>query len=460
VARAEAAWPARLAAAELLDASAIAALADDQLLCGLLECDPITHIGLERFLTNVRSAMLELATGEQSVDDRALKFYGAVARQCFIDEYVYALPEVEAAHARDLQAALAKALADGAPIPAIWPIAVGAYFPLHDLPNAAVLGERPWPQPVEALIVQQVEEPAAERQIAATIPKLTAIEGEVSQAVRQQYEESPYPRWVKAVAAQRAGLDERQPERVADVLIAGCGTGLSTIEFAQHAQSARVLAIDLSLASLSYAKRMAGNFGLANVEFAQADIVKCGSIGRSFDFIDCSGVLHHLADPWEGWRVLLSLLRPGGVMQVGLYSETARQNIVEARALIAARGYRPVPDDIRRFRQDIIVSSDPLLKSVTQWDDFYATNECRDLLFHAQEHRITLPEIKTFLAANGVQFAGFSVDASIARRFTARFPERAARSDLDCWHAFEIEAPGTFANMYQFQVQKPPVRSH
>ena len=65
--------------------------------------------------------------------------------------------------------------------------------------------------------------------------------------------------------------------------------------------------------------------------------------GGDFDFIEASGVLHHLADPWEGWRVLLSLLRPGGTMQVGLYSELARRNIVAARALIAERGYRPVP---------------------------------------------------------------------------------------------------------------------
>ena len=82
--------------------------------------------------------------------------------------------------------------------------------------------------------------------------------------------------------------------------------------------------------------------------------MKLASIGRDFDFIDASGVLHHLADPWAGWRMLLSLLRPGGVMQVGLYSELARQNVVAARALIAERGYRPIPDDIRRCREDIM----------------------------------------------------------------------------------------------------------
>ena len=64
-------------------------------------------------------------------------------------------------------------------------------------------------------------------------------------------------------------------------------------------------------------------------------------------------MLHHLADPQAGWRVLLSLLRPGGVMHIGLYSELARQDVVRARAFIAERGYGQTADDIRRCRQDL-----------------------------------------------------------------------------------------------------------
>ena len=100
-----------------------------------------------------------------------------------------------------------------------------------------------------------------------------------------------------------------------------------------------MLAVDLSLASLCYAKRQALALGLTNIAFAEADILKLGGIGRTFDIVDASGVLHHMADPWAGWRVLLSLLRPGGFMRVGLYSRLARRDINAARALIAERGY-------------------------------------------------------------------------------------------------------------------------
>jgi SAM-dependent methyltransferase len=401
--------------------------------------------------------MLTRATEhEQTIDEQQLKFYAAVAQQCFINEYVFSLPKDEADCACDLQSKLAQAIADGAPIPALWPIAVGAYFPLLALRDAQVLLDRSWPECVRALLVQQVEEPAQERRIAATLPVLTGIGGEVSHAVRQQYEENPYPRWIKAgPPVQPSILNDRPPQHNPDVLIAGCGTGLSTIEFARQMQNARILAIDLSLASLSYAKRMAEDSGLTNIEFSQADIMMLGAIGRQFDWIDASGVLHHLADPWTGWKVLLSLLRPGGVMQVGLYSALARRNIVAARALIAERGYKSTAEDIRRCREYIVAAADPLLKSVTKWPDFFTTSECRDLLFHVQEHRVTLPEIKSFLATTDVQFAGFMMpDAAVLRQFAARFPARSALLDLDCWHSLETEVPGLFAAMYQFWVTK------
>ena len=203
---------------------------------------------------------------------------------------------------------------------------------------------------------------------------------------------------------------------------------------------------------------MAQKLGLDNVEFAQADILQLGSVGREFDFIDASGILHHLADPWHGWRVLLSLLRPGGTMNIGLYSDLARRNVAAARDLIAQRGYRPIPQDIRLCRQDIIASDDALLKSLTGSQDFYTTSECRDLLFHVQELRITLPQIKAFLAANDLHFGGFNLESAILQKFTAAL-SRARAHDLDCWDAFEAEAPETFRGMYQFRVRKPPRRN-
>jgi hypothetical protein len=79
---------------------------------------------------------------------------------------------------------------------------------------------------------------------------------------------------------------------------------------------------------------------------------------------------------------------------------------------------------------------------------------CRDLLFHAQEHRLTIPQIKEFIAANALRFLGFELGGASFNQYRARYPEDAAATDLDHWHAFEVDHPATFAGMYQFWIQK------
>ena len=238
-----------------------------------------------------------------------------------------------------------------------------------------------------------------------------------------------------------------------DVLIAGCGTGQHAIETAQRFVGASVLAVDLSLASLAYAKRKTVALDRSNIEYAQADILKLGALGRTFDLIESSGVLHHLADPLAGWRVLLSLLRPGGFMMIGLYSEIARAEIVKTRAFIAERGYQATAGDIRRCRQALIAGGGEF-SNVIASVDFFSTSGCRDLLFHVQEHRFSIPEIARFIAQNGLAFVGFDLDHFTLQRYIAKFPHDTAMSDLASWEMFERANPSTFSGMYQFWVQK------
>jgi tetratricopeptide (TPR) repeat protein/SAM-dependent methyltransferase len=472
VARVNRAWPARPSASELFGPSELAALAENRLLQCLLECDLICDIELERLLTAARCALLEIAsppTGSDEVAPAVLQLWCALAKQCFINEYVFAHTDAELAEARQLRDALVDAVQTGATIPLLWPVAVAAYFPLHSLPGAAVLVETSWPEPLEDLLTLQVREPQQEAQHRSGIPQATEIADTVSIAVRQQYEESPYPRWMKpAPVAPAANLDTYlrglfplAPLRTVGtrhgpaVLIAGCGTGQQSIEAALLYADAQVLAIDLSLASLGYAKRRTVELGLSSIDYAQADILRLGQLGRTFDLIEASGVLHHLRDPVAGWRALLSLLRPGGVMRVGLYSELARAPIVAARRHIAEQGYGQSAEDIRRCRQELMDAADGTpLRRTTGWRDFYSTSQCRDLLFHVQEHRFTLPEIAKVVAESGVTFLGFELDAWVLRRYRTRFPDDKTMTDFACWHAFEQENPHTFVGMYQFWLQK------
>jgi trans-aconitate methyltransferase/tetratricopeptide (TPR) repeat protein len=414
----------------------------DPLLLALLTAAPVATTELERHLTQMRRTLLARAGADDRVDKRALKLFAALACQCFINEYVFAQGADEIAGVQALQAKRAA----GETLSPLQLVAVAAYVPLHTIGDAERLLLQTWPESIAPLLVQQIAEPLAERALRQAIPHLTAISGDVSRAVQNQYEDNPYPRWSDTAAAVST------QDKPLEALVAGCGTGRQSVELAQRHPAARILAIDLSLASLSYALRKTRELGLTNITYAQADILALGSIGRTFDLIEANGVLHHLADPWAGWRVLLSLLRPDGAMRIGLYSERARQPVIAAHAFIAKHGYGRTADDIRRFRQDIL--AEETLAMLPQSRDFYTVSGCRDLLFHVQEHRMTLPQIKAFIAANGLTFQGFDLDAATLQDYKTRYPADQAGTDLDCWHAFEEVHPNTFVRMYQFMVRK------
>lgn len=284
-------------------------------------------------------------------------------------------------------------------------MACAMYRPLHRLAGIDAALARPWPKPVRDVLAQQVGEPQRQRELRATIPALTCRDDAVSQRVRAQYEENPYPRWVRAAAprpvpaletqsrnkfpaARIQPLDSEAPQ----VLIAGCGTGRHAIELTQTLPGAAILAVDLSLANLLRQAQDAAGARQADRPRA-GRYLGLGALGRSFDVVSASGVLHHMADPVAGWRILTALLRPRGIMHLGLYSETARRGVSAARAFIAAGGYRAQPDDIRRCRDDLIAAQPD--NPVTRWADFFSTSACRDLLFHVEEHRVTIPQIKS-----------------------------------------------------------------
>jgi tetratricopeptide (TPR) repeat protein/SAM-dependent methyltransferase len=446
----------------------LSALAEDRLLMALMRSAPVRTVALEAVLTDARRQLLARAATPEATDGTLIDFACALAQQCFINEYVFALSDEEAAQARELTNALVTALASGEGISPFLLAAVAAYTPLHSLAQANLLLQRSWPTAAEALIAQQVLEPRQEHEIRQSIPALTTIEDEVSRKVQRQYEDMPYPRWLTAgPVGQPVTIDwylrsqfpaapfrTSLPHGALDILVAGCGTGQHAIETAQRFAGARVLAIDLSRTSLGYAIRKTRALGLTNVDYAQADILKLGTLGKSFDLIEVGGVLHHMRDFTEGWRALLTVLRPGGFMHVGLYSALARADIRAARAFIAERGFGESADAIRRCRQELSRCDEgSALRNVAKYADFFATSECRDLLFHVQEQQLSIPEIAAFLRAHGLNFLGFT--GAVGQTYRARFPADAAMNDLEQWHQFETEHPMAFTGMYQFWVQKP-----
>jgi SAM-dependent methyltransferase len=451
-------------AAGVLDAMHIERLAQEPLLMRLLSGTVLRSWAFEAFFTKLRR-FLTLES-----DPRHLGILACVAEQAFNAGYVQ--------HVSDAEAALEQQLLekDAAALTPVQLMVLASYRALVDVPGAheSALGQD-LPESVRRVVRRTLLEPLHEREIEARIPVLTPIRNTVSARVRAQYEEHPYPRWIDFQVLsdrndrlvddlERHALDFRNPgwpERP-KVLVPGCGTGYQPLALASRYPEADILAVDLSRTSLAYAVRRQEELSIPNVEFGQADLLGMADWDDRFEYIDCAGVLHHMESPLAGWRVLCGLLRAGGVMRVGLYSELARGTIVAARRKIAELGIASTPAAIREFRQAIM--RDPALVELRSLastaGDFFSMGEIRDMIFHVQEHRFDLPTIKQHLAALGLEFGGFVLsDRNVVLEFQRQYPGRAQWLDLDCWAEFEARHPHTFHTMYQFYCLKPELGS-
>jgi trans-aconitate methyltransferase len=239
------------------------------------------------------------------------------------------------------------------------------------------------------------------------------------------------------------------------ILSAGCGTGKETVVIATIFPQAEILAIDLSSNSLAYAIRKAEEYGIKNVTFRQADILRLGCLEQKFDYIVSMGVLHHLQEPLKGWRVLCDLLEPGGLMMIGLYSKIGRKSILEAQDIAKQNHYSSDADSMRAFRRktpQLLGAS--TLQDIANMRDYYYLNMYRDLLFHVQEHDYNLLEIEDMLKKLKLNFTGFSLLPDVLKDYNVAFPDDPAMTNLKNWHLFEEKHPRTFKDMYYLWCRK------
>jgi len=274
-----------------------------------------------------------------------------------------------------------------------------------------------------------------------------------SAAVHAQYESYPYPARDPADEAKRlitgspshlleishylnrGRLDLTKPFRA---LIAGGGTGDATIMLAQQladagAADAEVTYLDLSTASRGIAEARAAARGLTNIRFVTGEIEAVADLCPGpHDYIDCCGVLHHLADPVLGLKALFSVLAPGGGMGLMVYGALGRRGVYDVQDAMRVLGDGlddPARLDMVQRLLEGLPQSHWLRRNPFVGDHFQGGPAgLYDLLLHPRDRAYTIDEFLDFIAAGGGRVTAMIAPAQYDPRHYIRDPELIARA--------------------------------
>ena len=449
----------------LLKNQIIQNLLKEELFLLMLQKSLMSDQFVEKMLTKLRyETLINLVKSDKNISEKNFDFIISLAAQCFLNEYVYVQSEKEINYVNQL----IKEIKNNKEIKESKIAILGSYIPLLSNRNIADKLSNYKSKNVlfNDLLDMQINEPLREKKLINSIKSLGKISDSVSKKVRNQYEKYPYPRWRYTYSNTPTNFlniinGHIKPNKIQinhkfnnpNVLIAGCGTGNHICQAANYL-NANILGVDLSLTSLSYAKRKVEELGLKNIDFLHADILQLKDLKKKFDVIECVGVLHHMHDPLQGLKILVDLLEPSGLLLIGLYSEKARQDVIKAKDFAKKNKFENSFSGIRSFREAIFKEKNDLeLRRLATGRDFYSISSVKDLIFHAHEYRFTLPEIFKKLENLNLEFLGFC-DSKVKNKYSKLFRNDKKNTSFSNWNEFETLEPLAFFKMYTFWVRK------
>jgi SAM-dependent methyltransferase len=242
---------------------------------------------------------------------------------------------------------------------------------------------------------------------------------DVATAVRQFYDRFPYPPPVRDLEKYRQRWQDPQKRRAEfrlfwpgraywenrSILVAGCGTS----QAAKHAlrwPQARVTGIDVSTTSVRCTRELKRNYNLQNLEVHELALEQVGDLGRKFDQIICTGVLHHLADPDAGLRALRSVLDPDGAIELMVYAPYGRTGIYMLQEFCRRTGVQAGDGEIRDLIRALsaLPSGHPLQGLLSQAPDFRNEAALADALLHPQDRAYSVPQLLALINKAGLAF--------------------------------------------------------
>ena len=245
--------------------------------------------------------------------------------------------------------------------------------------------------------------------------------------VKAQYESYPYPsrdpedERKRLIVGSPSALDEVRHhvfrgrlnlKKRFRALVAGGGTGDAAIMLAQQlvdagAKDAELTYLDMSTASRAIVEARAKVRGLGNIRFLTGSLLQVAELAPGpYDYIDCCGVLHHLAEPEAGLAALRSVLSPQGGMGLMLYAPHGRAGVYPLQGAMSQ-----LADDLPDAERVALVKklldglpSNHLFKRNPMLSDHRQSDaHLYDLLLHRRDRAYSVEEMVAFLDSAGLR---------------------------------------------------------
>ncbi len=240
----------------------------------------------------------------------------------------------------------------------------------------------------------------------------------IAARVNDFYERHPYPPPRDDLEAYRRAWDDgrrraeshlfwpSEPYREdRSILVAGCGT-VQAAHYALRWPRANVVGIDVSAKSIAFTQSLKREHGLDNLEVRQLAVERAPELGQVFEYVVCTGVLHHLPDPDAGLRALRDVLAPTGAINVMVYAPYGRAGIYLLQEYCRRLGIGVTDRDIADLAATLkaLPADHPLAPLLRNSPDFADKAGLADALLHPQDRSYSVPELLAFLARAGLAF--------------------------------------------------------
>jgi SAM-dependent methyltransferase len=201
----------------------------------------------------------------------------------------------------------------------------------------------------------------------------------------------------------------------AKIWVAGCGRNQALITALRFPKS-KIIGSDLSESSLTTCRAYAQQLGVENLELKKESINEI-TYREEFDYVICTGVIHHNADPAVPLAKLSRAMKPTGVLELMVYNVYHRLHTAAFQQVVRTFVGNPTaPDYLKELPlSKKLVKSFDVSGSMNSFLERYRSDDIKeayfgDSLLQPVEHSYTIQMLENLAGKSNLEMLTFCVD--------------------------------------------------